>query len=185
MRFARARDAGLSEVGHREFVMKKAGLLVLAVLLGVLSSAAQARKPPPAALEADDYVNKEIPEAANVWHCWYNGAASIRCRLGELADPAAGKAAAVAEIDSRLPDFVRKVWQKAADLADQIVNIPLHAIPFDMAMTGQLAEAVMCGGATQPCGVVFARSQALLADAVRRRDAQLAARRFGRLALAD
>lgn len=165
--------------------MKNIGLIVLAMLVGAFSTAAQARKSQPV-VEADDYVNKEISEAANVWHCWYDGAVSVRCRLGEAAERAPEKAAvAVPAADPRLPDVVRMVWHKAAELADRIVTIPLHTIPFDMAMTGQLAEAVMCGGATQPCGVVFARSQALLADAVRRREVQLAARKFGRLALAD
>lgn len=162
--------------------MNKPGAIVVAALLGLLAVAAEARDPRPPREAVDDYVNQDIPQGANVWHCWYDGAVSVRCRLGEAAAaPAAGDAAT----DPRLPGFVSKVWHRAAELAGSIVEIPLHTVPFDMAMTGRLANAVMCGAAAQPCGIVFARSEARLAEVLRRREIELAARRLGGLARAD
>lgn len=156
--------------------------IAAALLLGLLS-AAEAREPKASRQAAadHDYVNQEIPEGASVWHCWYDGAVSIRCRLGE----AAAVRVEAAAVDPRLPEVVRKVWSNAADLAGSVVTIPLHNVPFDMAMTGRLAAAVMCGGATQPCGIVFARSEARLVETLQRREVELAARRLGGLALAD
>lgn len=156
--------------------------LVVAALVGLTAAAAQAREPRTARAAIDDYADHDLPQGANIWHCWYDGAVSIRCRLGEAAvAPAAGKPG----VDPRLPGFMRKVWQQAAELAGSVVVIPLHTVPFDMAMTGRLASAVMCGGATQPCGVVFARNEALLAEALERRASESAARRLAGLALAD
>lgn len=163
--------------------MKTPGL-VAALLIGLLPAAAEAREPKASRHAADDhdYVNKEIPGGASVWHCWYDGAVSIQCRLGE---PAAAPAGVATAVDPRLPEIVHKVWHQAAELAGSAVAIPLHTIPFDMAMTGRLAEAVMCGGATQPCGIVFARSKARLSETLQRREVELAARRLGGLVLAD
>lgn len=154
--------------------MRRAGI-VFVMMAGLASGTAGAREP-----AADDYVNQEIPEGANVWHCWYDGSVSVRCRLGEAAAVRVDAAT-----DPRLPEVVRKVWNQAADLADSVVTIPLHTVPFDMAMTGRLAAAVMCGGATQPCGIVFAPSESRLAAATALRQTRIAARRLGGLALAD
>lgn len=155
---------------------------VIVALALTVAAVAEARGPKLDHEAADDYVNQDIPEGANVWHCWYDGAFSVRCRLGQAAAAPAGDTPAV---DARLPDVVHKVWHDPAGLAGSVVAIPLHTIPFDMAMTGRLANAVMCGGTTQPCGIVFGRSETRLSEAVRRREVQLAARRFGGLALAE
>ena len=162
--------------------MNKSGAIVAAALLGLLAVAAEARDPRAPRETIDDYVNHDIPEGANVWHCWYDGAVAVRCRLSEAAAaPAAGNAAT----DPRLPGFVSKVWHRAAELAGSIVEIPLHTVPFDMAMTGRLANSIMCGGSADPCGIVFARSEVRLAEALHRREIELAARRLGGLARAD
>lgn len=155
---------------------------VFVALALTVAAVAEARGPKVDREAVDDYVNQDIPAGANVWHCWYDGGFSVRCRLGEaVAAPAGDKPV----IDARLPEVVHKVWHDPAELAGSVVAIPLHTIPFDMAMTGRLANAVMCGGTTQPCGIVFGRSETQLSEAVRRREVQLAARRFGGLALAE
>ncbi len=156
--------------------MRRAGIL-LVMMAGLASGTATARGP---AVAVDEYVNLEIPEDATVWHCWYDGGVSVRCRLGEAA-----AVRAVAATDPRLPEAVHKVWNHAADLADSVVIIPLHTVPFDMAMTGRLAAAVMCGGTALPCGIVFASSPSRLAAAITLRQVKIAARRLGGLALAD
>lgn len=162
--------------------MKSPILVALALTIGSVAAVAEARGPKLDREAVDDYVNQEIPAGANVWHCWYDGGFAVRCRLGEAAtSPASDKPAS----NARLPELVHKVWHDAAELAGSVVAIPLHTLPFDMAMTGRLANAVMCGGATQPCGIVFARSERLLSEALRRREIDLAARRLGGLALAD
>lgn len=157
-------------------------IVVVALMIGFATATVEARGPKLDREAVDDYVNQDIPEGANVWHCWYDGGFAVHCRLGEAATtPARDKPAG----NARLPELVHKVWHDAAELAGSVVAIPLHTLPFDMAMTGRLANAVMCGGATQPCGIVFARSEGLLSEALRRREGALAARRLGGLALAD
>jgi len=156
--------------------MKRTGI-VLVMMAELAWGTASARGP----IIPDEYVNLEIPEGATVWHCAYDGRVSVRCRLGEAGAVRLDAAA----VDPHMPEIVRKVWARPSDLAGSGVVIPLHNIPFDMVMTGRLAAAVMCGGATQPCGVVFASNESRLATAVALRQSVIAARRLGGLALAD
>lgn len=160
--------------------MKAYVAVVLALVVGLISNLAHARKlTPPHPLEPTDYINKELPDDAVVWHCWYAGNAVLKCRLGESD----GVVAPTPTVDARLPPVVGQIWHRAAELAQSIVSIPLYAIPFDMALTGQLAESVMCGGTRKPCGIIFAENLALLSVLVGQRNLQLAARRMKPLAM--
>ena len=167
--------------------MRQFAFVVLVVLLSMITSASHARKPKVVVEAVEDYVNKTLPEAGTVWHCWYDGGDSILCRLGEFEREAARGYAALPPppVDSRLPDLVRKVWHQAHHLAGKIITIPLHTIPFDMALTGELAQAVMCRGASQACGVIFARNATLLTGLVDDRSRQIAAVQAQQLALND
>ncbi len=162
--------------------------LVVAFLLaiGMLSDAAHARKVKVVPDAGDDYVNKTLPEHGTVWHCWYDGATSVLCRLGEAVRSATDSAAqSVAPIDPRLPKSAQQLWQSPSTMAGALVTIPLHTIPFDIALTGRLADAVMCGGTKRPCGVIFGSSAAKLADLVMVRIRQLATGAPTRLAMSD
>ncbi len=159
--------------------MKQLTHIFLAMLICLVSDLAHARKVKVSVDEPEDYVNKTLPEAGTVWHCWYDGNDAVLCRLGESPADDDKALAEARPIDKRLPDVVRQIWQQAKQVAGRLVNIPLHTIPYDMALTGQLAESVMCSGATAPCGVIFAKNAVALAELVSLRNTQLAARSFG------
>lgn len=166
--------------------MKPIALVVLAVLIGMVSFSAQARKPRPVVEAAGEYVNKPLPAGANVWYCRYDGEVAILCELGEIGDQGEGAGARpVAALDPRLPALVGTVWHRPAELAEAVITIPLHSLPYDMDYTGRLADAVMCGGSSAACGVLFASNAEGLAALVRQRTSQLAARKIGSLAMAE
>lgn len=168
-----------------EFPMRQFLVVAFLLAIGMLSDAAHARKIKIIPDAGDDYVNKALPDNATVWHCWYDGATAVLCRLGEVVGSAADSAAHPAPVDPRLPKGVHMLWQNPAAMAGARVTIPLHSVPFDMVLTGKLADSVMCGGAKRPCGVIFGSSAAKLADLVVERVRQLAARAPTRLAMAD
>jgi|JI10StandDraft_1071094.scaffolds.fasta_scaffold159369_2 hypothetical protein len=153
--------------------------LVVALLLvvGTLSDAAHARKARFVADTGDNYVNKTLPDHATVWHCWYDGAAAILCRLGETIENAATTATGAGPaVDARLPAIVKSIWRKPGEMLGALITIPMHTAPVDMTLPGQLADSVMCGGATQPCGVIFARDALSLARLVMDRALQASSR---------
>ncbi|MBI5898531.1 MAG: hypothetical protein HZB40_04840 [Rhodocyclales bacterium] len=166
--------------------MKRFIWVALLAVASLVVDAAHARKTVVAVAPVDDYVNKPLPDHATVWHCWYDDAVSILCRLGETArtaDVATGREAPAADV--RLPRIVKDIWQRPEKMVNAVITIPLHAIPFDMALTGQLADAAMCAGARAPCGVIFARNERLLAGFVQARERQIAARNATQIATAD
>lgn len=162
--------------------------VVLLAAIGMQCDAAHARKLRVVvnADAGDDYVNRALPDNGTVWHCWYDGGTAIRCRLGEsfkAAIETVGRAASA--IDHRLPQIVKDIWRKPEAMSGKQVSIPLHTVPYDMALTGQLADAVMCGGANGPCGIIFARNPGLLVELVMDRARQLAARSLATVAMGD
>lgn len=163
--------------------MKRIGLVILALWVGMISAYAHARKPKPAVEVPQDYVNQDLPDDANVWHCWYDGTVSVLCRIGETLTGDADASSSDADVDPRLPQIVSRIWRHATEMAGRIVAIPMHATPYDMASTGQLAESVMCGGSKVPCGIIFAANAALLSALVDKRRTLLVARRLNLLAL--
>ena len=100
-----------------------------------------------------------------VWTCWYNGSASVLCRLltappriGETsAEPAVPWLVPTSErIRRPLPVLVHVIGQDPAQLASRTVRIPLHNYAENMDAVEQLADAVMCGGRSD-CRVQFER----------------------------
>lgn len=171
--------------------MRHFGIVLIVLLLSMIFTSAHARRAKAVPVEIpEEYVNKVPPRNATVWYCWYDGNVHVQCKLGEVAqgeDAAAAGAAtqAASAVDPRLPGIVRQVWHQAASLVGVLIGIPLHTIPFDMSMTGQLAESVMCGGSSKPCGIIFANSATLLAQLVEARRDMLAIGNLGGFALAD
>ena len=169
--------------------MRHLGIVLILVLLSMIVTSAHARRAKAVVAEIpEEYVNKVPPSNATVWYCWYDGNVHVQCKLGEVAqgEGASGvDTQAVSAVDPRLPGIVRQVWHQAASLAGVLIGIPLHSIPFDMTMTGQLAESVMCGGASKPCGIIFAGSAALLAKLVDARNDMLAMGNLGGFAQID
>jgi hypothetical protein len=157
--------------------MKNYYLVTFLILLSMVASSVHARKPK-VLVEAGEYVNKALPDEGTVWLCWYDGSQAIQCRPDEAMEDEGfrNSSPAVARPDLRFPEIVSKAWNKASELAEKLVSIPLHTIPIDMALTGELAEAVICSGATKPCGVIFARNAGLLSDLVDMRNIQVARR---------
>ncbi len=169
--------------------MRHFGIVLVVMLLCMIFTSAHARKARAVSAEIpEEYVNKVPPHNATVWYCWYDGHVHVQCKLGEVAQGEGANsvdAQAVSAVDPRLPGIVRKVWHQAASLAGVLIGIPLHSIPFDMSMTGQLAESVMCGGSSKPCGIIFAGSATLLAKLVDARNDMLAIANLGSLAQID
>ena len=151
--------------------MKLFYVTFIVMLLSMFSEAAHARKPKVVADVSEEYANKELPVNGTVWHCAYDGASGIDCVLGEARTEGATAvpAATSVSIDPKLPELVKSVWHNAAQLAGKVISIPLHTVPFDWSLTGQLAESVMCSGAKTPCGVIFAKSKVLLSALVTQR----------------
>lgn len=151
-------------------------LPLIALFFCLASDLAHARKKAPVP-ESDEYINKQLPDDGTVWHCWWDGAETIQCKLGESSSnlqPLAS-AQAAANKDSRLPQLVHQIWDKP-DTVDRQITIPLGSVPYDMAFTGELAESVMCSGSKIPCGIIFGRNTRELAQAVAQRAQLLAAK---------
>ncbi len=161
--------------------MKSFALVVLLMILSMFTHSAHARKPKAVMNVAVDYVNKPLLVGATVWYCAYDGGDAVQCLLGEAGDNISSGQSA--QIDSRLPEIVRKVWTQASELVGKIIRIPLHTIPFDMELTGELAHSVMCGGATMVCGVLFANDTTKLSQLVETRSLQLAVLSVSKLAM--
>lgn len=165
--------------------MKQISLVVLVMLVSMFTNSAHAFKDKLANQAAEEYVSRALPDVGTVWHCWYNGITSILCRMGESINEVAISHSAQPETpaDSRLAGIVKPLWNQAAELAEELIAIPLHAPPIDMSFTGELAESVMCGGTKTPCGVIFASNATVLANLVNKRKVELAAWQSVRLAL--
>lgn len=151
-------------------------LPLIALFFCLASDLAHARKKAPVP-ESDEYINKQLPDNGTVWHCWWDGAETIQCKLGESSSDLQVQATAQAKAstDSRLPPLVHQIWDKP-DTVNRQITIPLGSVPYDMAFTGELAESVMCSGSKIPCGIIFGRNTRELAVAVVQRTQQLAAR---------
>lgn len=104
-----------------------------------------------------------------VWACWYDGSASVLCRLltapspiEEAIDEATAESAVPwlvptsERVRRPLPALVHVISQDPAQLASRTVRIPLHNYAQNMEAVEQLADAVMCGGRSD-CRVQFER----------------------------
>lgn len=131
-------------------------LLILALFLGIQPAQAKRGGKLPAAADFPKYQNKPIPFGATQWHCHYDGAIHIQCRLAT-----SGIAIQPVAVSARLPGVVDKILNHPDQLAGSVVAIPLHGVPFDMEMVGKLAEAVMCASRAA-CGIVFGENRAAL-----------------------
>lgn len=130
-------------------------LLIVALVFGAQPAQAK-RVKVTLSLDAPKYQNKRLSPDATQWHCHYNGGVRVLCRLanaGEVAMPVA--------VSAHLPEAVHWILNHPARVAEGLVSIPLLGVPFDMEMTGKLAEAVMCG-AKAACGIIFGETHAEL-----------------------
>lgn len=100
-----------------------------------------------------------------VWECWYDGSASVLCRLLTAPSPideatAESAVSWLVPTNARtrrpLPALVHVISQDPAQLASRTVRIPLHNYAHNMEAVEQLADAVMCGGRGD-CRVQFER----------------------------
>lgn len=157
--------------------MKQISLVVLVMLVSMFTNSAHALKNKLANQATEEFVSRALPDAGTVWHCWYDGMTSILCRLRESSNIVAiSNSQPETPADSRLAGIVKPIWNQAAELAEELIAIPLHAPPIDMAFAGELAESVMCGGTKAPCGVIFASNATVLANLINMRNVQLATR---------
>ncbi|WP_332675533.1 hypothetical protein [Aromatoleum sp.] len=112
-------------------------------------------------------VAAQTPPQPVVWLCWYPGATTLACRLGDAPGPAglSASAARVAEeLDVpvpegrvALPPIVRTILRRPGDLRGRRISIPLFTEPLDMDFARELAYSVMCG-ANRNCEVRFVDS---------------------------
>ncbi len=150
------------------------GLLILASCCFASADASAARPKRVQATTPDsEYRNKPIAIDSTVWYCAYDGKQAISCRLGDPGEPTK---LIQAQIDPRLPALAHGIRNNPGQLAGKTISIPLHTVPFDFDMVGQLAEAVMCGN-NNTCAVIFARNMVALAPLVRNFEHQRLARR--------
>jgi hypothetical protein len=91
----------------------------------------------PAATRADDATGHQ-------WRCWYDQAQHVACLL-ERAAPAGPSPAVAATARRDLPAIVVELREQPARWRGRIVRIPLHTEPIDDHLTGELAQAVLCG----------------------------------------
>lgn len=140
---------------------------IFSMLLLLLNSwAALAAKPLHGNPQPEAYQNKPADQWATLWYCAYSGSSVIRCRLGK-AGPQSAQRPRVANPEA-LP-VARRVIEAPEALASRIIEIPLHAPPFEFRMAGLLAESVMCG-TINACGILFGETPAQLADLVQRHE---------------
>ena len=140
------------------------GLVVLASFCIASADASAARvKRVQVTTPDSEYRNKPIAIDATVWYCAYDGKQAISCRLG---DPGEATKLIQEQIDPRLPALAHGIRNHPGQLAGKNISIPLHTVPFDFEMVGQLAEAVMCGKQNS-CAVIFARNMVALTPLVR------------------
>lgn len=150
------------------------GLVILASCCFASADASAARPKRVQATTPDsEYRNKPIAIDSTVWYCAYDGKQAISCRLGDPGEPTK---LIQEQIDPRLPALAHGIRNNPGQLAGKTISIPLHTVPFDFDMVGQLAEAVMCGN-NNTCAVIFARNMVALAPLVRSFEHQRLARR--------
>jgi hypothetical protein len=101
------------------------------------------------------------------WNCMYAPSEGefIACQL--VSTPVDGPVARPLPAGyERQPRLVRDIRDDPQALDAKTVVIPLHSTPIDMALTGRLARAVMCG--TRPdCEVAFHAERQGLVEATR------------------
>jgi hypothetical protein len=89
------------------------------------------------------------------WVCWYDGEASVRCRLRPAPSHVdTSSPAATGQVQS----LFRALGEDPSDAEGPIV-IPLHTIPYDMEFVRELAQSVMCGR-NPLCSIAFGKSAA-------------------------
>lgn len=135
-------------------------VLISALLASGTAFAARAKKQLAPAQSSGAYQNKPIQAGATVWYCVYNGATDILCQLGDAGNRLAARVTQA--IDPRLPKIVGDILNTPERLAGGYVSIPMHSMPFDFELVGQLAEAVMCS-TKSACGVIFGETRDQLA----------------------
>lgn len=131
------------------------------------------KRPRRASVIDDAYVNKPLVEGAAIWHCWYSKDIHVHCMLGDPGTRPAPPAAA----PTARPSLAETLIAAPQQFAGNIVRIPLHTVPYSHGLVGELAESVVCG--RQPltlCGIVYAESNAKLAQMVLQREALKAER---------
>lgn len=156
-------------------------LAVMSVLLSVGPALAD-KKPRRASAVDAGYINKPIVAGATVWHCWYsNKDIHVHCMLGDPGD----RSATPAPSATALPAVGQTLISSPQQFAGSTVRIPLHAVPYSHGLVGELAESVVCGLLPQTlCGVIYAESNAGLAQLLSQRKALKAERIQGEQALA-
>ena len=101
------------------------------------------------------------------WNCVYapSDGEFIACQL--VSAPVEGPVArSLPGGHERLPRLVRDIRDDPQSLDAKTVVIPLHNTPIDMALTGRLARAIMCG--SRPgCEVAFHAERQGLVEATR------------------
>lgn len=117
-------------------------LMQITIVLGILATPAYAQSIP-----------EGVPDArAVVWRCWYSEdrGPAVACRLLQAPEVVAQLPVVTG---TSVPVFSR-IRNNPRSLGDEVMLIPLHAPPLDMAFTARLARAVMCG-ARPSCVVDF------------------------------
>lgn len=137
-------------------------LLLCALCLVPASAQANKLRTNTAAAEIG-YQNKPIATGATVWFCAYDGGAAIACWLGDAGKFDTRPEARLA--DPRLPALASDIRSSPTLFAARRVSIPLHTIPYDFALVGKLAEAIMCDE-SENCGVIFAENTETLQQLV-------------------
>lgn len=127
-------------------------LLIVALVFGTQPAQAKRTKAQP--VDNPKYQNVPVPFGATKWHCHYDGGVRVLCRLAS-----GGQDVEQVAVSARLPEAVHQILNRPAELEGSLVSIPLLGVPFDMAMTGKLADAVMCG-AKAACGIIFGETRA-------------------------
>lgn len=93
-----------------------------------------------------------LAEANLQWRCWYDQQVHIACLLDEI--PQEGAPFQAVSLPGNIPPIVARLRNDPATFRSQLVRIPLHTQPYDMAFTATLARASVCGS-RRDCSVHF------------------------------
>jgi len=94
------------------------------------------------------YTNRIVEPGKTEWHCWVRGD-RILCLLANY-----GSVSAYKDGDRGFPELAGRIFNETGSFYGEVVSIPIHTVPLDMEMTGELAYNVMCKGVPS-CDVVF------------------------------